>query len=195
MRYLWLLTAVLYCTIGGAVANPGNLDPGSFSTKAKFSVDQTAMSLSTAVGTIEPRLGAPGYSWVRVHFYSFPLTAEDVAGAMNGDISSMDNKWNKMASNPPDYNKSNAVIQLSVDKDFKVWQADMSVPGHACTIAPFEPEVKAFLQSYEFDGKHLKLKSKGSYVCDMKFMGIANQTFGWDVDLDIPVFEKAGTRK
>ena len=195
MRYVWLLIAVLYCMIGGAVANPGNLDPGTFSTKAKFSVDQTAMSLSSAVATIEPRTGAPGYSWVRIHFYSFPLTAEDVAGAMNGDISSMEKKWNKMASNPPEYNKSNAVLQLTVDKELKVTQADMSVPGHGCTIAPFEPEVKAFLQTYEFDGKHLKLKSKGSYVCDMKFMGIANQTFGWDVDLNIPVFAKARAKK
>jgi hypothetical protein len=71
MRYLWLLTVVLYCMIGAAVSNPGNLDPGTFSTKAKFSAGQTAMSLSTAVATIEPRLGAPGYSWVRIYFIRF----------------------------------------------------------------------------------------------------------------------------
>jgi hypothetical protein len=195
MRNVWLLIAVIYLLIGSAIANPGNLDPGVFNTKANFSVDQTAMALSSAVATIEPRTGAPGYSWVRIHFYSFPLTAEDVTGAMNGDVSSMDKKWIKLASNPPEYNKGNAVLQLSVDKDFKVWQADMSVPGHTCTIAPFEPDVKAFLQSYEFDGKHLKLKSKGSYVCDMAFMKIPNQKFGWDVNLDIPVFEKVRTKK
>lgn len=153
------------------------------------------MSLSSAVATIEPRTGAPGYSWVRIHFYSFPLTAEDVAGAMNGDVSSLEKKWIKMAGNPPEYNKSNAVVQLTVDKDWKVWQVDMSIPGHACTIAPFENDVKSFLQSYEFDGKHLKLKSKGSYVCDMKFMGIPNQNFGWDIDVNLPVFEKAKPKK
>ncbi len=83
------------------------------------------------------------------------------------------------------------MIQLSVDDKFQVEQVDMSVPGHACTIAPFEQDVKNFLQSYQFDGKNLKLKSKGSYVCDMKFMGIPNQTFSWDINLDIPVFQKA----
>src|SRR5258706_6291651 len=82
MRYFWLLAAFIYCTFGIA-ANPGSLDPGAFGTKAKFSVDQTAMSLTTAVATIEPRNGAPGYSWVRIHFYSFPLTAEDVAAGTN----------------------------------------------------------------------------------------------------------------
>jgi hypothetical protein len=84
----------------------------------------------------------------------------------------------------------NAVIQLTVDKDSKVTQVDMAVPGHTCTIAPFEDEVKSLLQSYRFDGKNLKLKSKGSHVCDMKFLEIPNQKFGWNIDLSIPVFEK-----
>ena len=66
----------------------------------------------------------------------------------------------------------------------------MSVPGHACTIAPYEQDVKTFLQEYRFDGKKLRLKSKGSYVCDMKFMGIPNPKFGWEVDLNTEVFEK-----
>ena len=114
------------------------------------------MSLSTAVATIEPRLGAPGYSWLRIYFYSFPVAADDLAGILKGDTGSMDKKWNSKASNPKDYNNSRAVIQLSVDKSSKVWQVDMSVPGHTCTIAPFEQDVKTFLQSYEFDGKNLK---------------------------------------
>ena len=95
-----------------------------------------------------------------------------------------------MASNPTDYNNGNAVLQFSLDKDLKVWQVDMSVPGHGCTIAPFEQDVKNFLQDYQFDGKNLRLKSKGSYVCDMKSMGMANQKFGWDVDLNTQVFPK-----
>ncbi len=190
MRYPWLLAAVLFCLIGLACANRTRLEPRSFSTNAKFSVDHNGMSLSSAVAIIEARPNTPGHSWVRISFYSFPLTAEDVAGATNGDIESLERKWNEKASNPQDYNTSHAILQLSVDREWKVWQVDMSVPGHGCTIAPFEPDVKAFLQNYQFDGKHLRLKSEGSYVCDMKSMGIPNQTFGWDVDLDIPVFEK-----
>jgi hypothetical protein len=173
---------------GSALSGPASIDPNSFRTRANFSVDNNAMSLSTAVATIEPRLGAPGYSWLRITFYSFPVTADDIAGVMKGDTVSMERKRTQKASNPKDYNSSRAVIQLSVDQNSKVWQVDMSVPGHACTIAPFEPEVKAFLQDYQFDGKNLRLKSKGSYVCDLKSMGIPNQKFSWDIDLNTAVF-------
>ncbi len=102
----------------------------------------------------------------------------------------MDKKRTNKASNPKDYNNSYAFLQLSVDKDSRVWQVDISVPGHGCTVAPFEKDVKNFLQEYQFDGKNLRLKSKGSYECDMKFMGIPNQKFGWDVNLNTPVFQK-----
>ena len=148
------------------------------------------MSLSTAIATIEPRLGAPGYSWLRISFYSFPVAADDIAGIVKGDTSSMDKKRSKMAGNSKDYNNAYAFIQLSVDQNSKVWQVDMSVPGHGCTVASFEQEVKNFLQDYRFDGKNLRLKSKGSYVCDMKFMGIPNQKFGWEMDLNTEVFQK-----
>jgi hypothetical protein len=182
-------------SIGAALADPMPIDPSTFSTSAKFSVDKSAMTLSSAVATIEPRLGAPGYSWLRITFYGFPLTADDVAGVTSGNTESIEKKWSAMASNPADYNRSHAVIQLSVDAAHKVWQVDMSVPGHTCTIAPSEPDVKGFLQTYQFDGKKLTLKSKGSYTCDMKFMGISNQNFGWDIDVDIPVFEKINPKK
>jgi len=165
--------------------------PDSFGTRAQFAVDNNHLSLSSVIATIEPRLGAPGYSWVRIHFYSFPPAAGDMAGIVRGDLTSMDKKWEKLADRHDNsYNLSNAIIQLSVDKDYKVWQADMAVPGHGCTIAPFEKDVKNFLQDYRFDGKNLRLKTKGSYVCDMKSMKIPDQTFTWDIDLTIPVYEK-----
>ena len=189
-RHLWIFSAFILCVAGPALSGSAPIDPNSFHTHANFSVDNDAMSLSTAVATIEPRLGAPGYSWLRIYFYSFPVAADDVASVMKGDTGSMERKRTQKASNPKDYNASRAVIQLSVDQNFKVWQVDMSVPGHACTIAPFEPDVKAFLQEYQFDGKNLRLKSNGSYVCDMKSMGIPNQKFSWDIDLNTAVFEK-----
>ena len=172
------------------LAFPAAVDLGSFQTAAKFSVDRDGMSLTTGVATIEPRLGAPGYFWLRINFYSFPVAAEDIPGILAGDTRSMDKKWSRKSSNPADYNHSNAVIQLSMDKSHKVWQVDMAVPGHTCTIAPYEKDVQKFLQEYQFDGQKLKLKSKGTYVCDMKFMGIANQEFAWEMDVNLPVFEK-----
>ena len=189
-RFLVLLTCLILCAAGPVLPGQVSVDPNSFRTNAKFSVDNDAMSLSTAVATIEPRAGAPGYSWLRIYFYSFPVAADDMPAVLKGDMRSMDSKWNKKASNPDDYNTSRAVIQLSVDKDSKVWQVDMSIPGRACTIAPFESGVKTFLQDYQFDGTNLRLKSKGSYVCDMKFMGNPNQKFNWDIDLHTVVIEK-----
>lgn len=190
MRYLSLFVALVLCAAGEVLSGPLSIDPNSFHTNANFSVNENAMSLSTAVATIVPRPGAPGYSWLRIYFYSFPVAADDMAGVLKGDTGSMDKKWNRMASNPKDYNNSRAVIQLSVDKDAKVWQVDMSIPGYTCTIAPFEQDVRNFLQEYRFDGKKLRLKSKGSYTCDMKFAGNANPKFGWDIDLNAAVFEK-----
>jgi hypothetical protein len=167
------------------------LTPDSFGTSAQFAVDNNHLSLSSVIATIEPRLGAPGYSWVRIHFYSFPPAPEDMTGIVKGDVTSMDKKWEKLAERHDNsYNLSNAFIQLSVDKHYKVWQVDMAIPGRGCTIAPYEKDVKNFLQDYRSDGKNLRLKSKGSYVCDMKVMKIPDQTFTWDIDLTIPVYEK-----
>ena len=77
-----------------------------------------------------------------------------------------------------------------MDKNFIVGQVDMSVPGHSCTITPFQQDFKNFLQNYQFDGRKLRLKSKGPYVCDMRYMGIPNQQFDWDIDLNLRVFRK-----
>jgi hypothetical protein len=186
-----LLFAGLTVFIAGNVVAGSPPSPDSFGTRAEFAFDHDHLSLSSVIATIEPRLGAPGYSWVRIHFYSFPPAAEDLTGIAKGDVASMDKKWTKLADRHDNsYNVSNAVIQLSVDKDHKVWQVDMAVPGHTCTIAPFEKEVEGFLQDYRFDGKNLRLKSMGSYVCDMKFMKIPDQTFSWNIDLTIPVRDR-----
>ncbi len=178
------------CMVGTVLADQGPLGPDAFKTSATFAVDDRVMSLSSAIAIIEPRRGIPGYSWLRIYFYSFPPRAEDIASAAKGSIDPMERRWNALAANPGRYNTSHAVVQLTIDRDAKVWQVDMSVPGHSCTIASFEPQVRTFLQDYRLAGQKLKLKSSGSYVCDMKFMGIADQKFAWDIDLDAPVFVK-----
>ena len=91
-------------------------------------------------------MGAQGYRWLRVHFYSYPLTPSDAAAAMKGNIESLEHRWKAMAGTPAEYNVSNAVLQLGVDKDGKVWQVDLSVPGHACTVAASDKEAHAMLQ-------------------------------------------------
>ena len=173
-----------------ALHNPTGQD-SNFQTKAAFSVDKDAYTLSSAVALYEARKYPPGYSWVRIHFYPFPLAPEDIAAARAGNVQVLDKKVNKNSYDPKVRNHSFGVIQLSVDKDFKVWQVDMSVPGHGCTIAPFEKDVKAFLEAYRYDGKNLRLKSKGSHVCDLRSVGAGEQIFKWDFDVSLPVFDQA----
>ena len=184
------IAALGLCAFGPGLGDQSKPDPKAFETRAVFSIDKDAMTLTSVAATVEPRPGAPGYSWLRITFYSFPFTAADRAAAAKGNLESMDARWTNKATNPKDYNHSNAVIQLGVDKNWKAWQVDMSVPGHACTIAGSEREVKAALQEYRFDGTRLRLKGKGSFVCDMNTPGVPNRRYGWDLDLDVPVFRK-----
>ena len=187
-RDLSLLTAAaLFASGSGAWSQP---DPKAFETRAVFSIDEDAMTLTSVAAAIEPRPGAPGYSGVQTSFYAFKFTAADIAGAVKGRVESMDAKWTRTASDPKVYNHSYAFIQLTVDKDRKVTQVDLSVPGHGCTIAGSAAAAAKALPGYQFDGKRLMLKGKGSFICDMSFMKSPNRTYGWDLDLNIPVFEK-----
>lgn len=188
------VAATIVWSMGTTLADPGPQNT-TFHTKATLSVDKDAFALSSAVAIREARKYPAGYSWVRIHFYPFPLTSEDLAAARAGDVGPLDRKVNKNSYDPKVRTNASGVIQLSVDKDFKVWQVDMSIPGHGCTIAPFEKDVQAFLQEYHYDGKNLRLKSKGSYVCDLRSVGAGEQTFTWDFDVSLPVFETAATKK
>jgi hypothetical protein len=80
-----------------------------------------------------------------------------------------------------------AVLQLTVDQEGTVWQVDLSLPGHTCTIAASDVEARDVLQMFQFDGQRVRLRGQGSHVCDMRSLRIANQTFEWDVDLDVLV--------
>ena len=186
--YRWLFAAVTFFAVGSAAVGQSRLEPSAFNARAKFSIDGDVLLLSTGVATIEPR--AQGYRWLRVNFYSFPPTPADVAAAMKGDVASMDRRWTSKADNPRDYNHSWAFLQLTVDKDRNVTQVDLSVPGYGCTIAASAGEAAKALPGYQFDGKRLTLKGKGSFICDMSFAKSPNRTYGWDLDVNIPVFEK-----
>jgi len=194
MRNHWLFATVVACSIIPTSADPAPQN-SKFHTNANLSVDNTALTLSSAVAITEARKYPAGYSWVRIHFYPFPLTSVDIAAAKTGNVDSLDKKVNNNSFDPKVHTNSYGVMQLSVDKDFKVWQVDMSIPGHACTIAPFEKDVQSFLQTYHYDGKNLRLKSKGTYICDLKAVGAGDQTYKWDIDVTLPVFEKLSLKK
>jgi hypothetical protein len=157
MRASWKCAVLLFVTVGS-------------SPTATFSVDGVATVSSTVVATVQPRSGAPGFSWLRIYFYPSALSVSDASGAAAGRVDSIKAKWN-------------AVLQLTVGQDRRVWQVNLSLPGHTCTIAESDRDANKALQQFQFDGTHLRLKTDGSHVCDMKFMGIPDQTFRWTVDL------------
>jgi hypothetical protein len=150
-----------------------------YGSTARFSVDGSTSTASTTVTVIQPRPGAPGYSWLRIYFYSSPLTADDLASARKGRVDEIKAKWG-------------AVLQLTLDKDSNVWQVDLALPGHTCTIAASDREAKSAIQEFHFDGRHVRLRGMGSHTCDMRFTQIPNQTFEWNIDVDSAVAASAG---
>jgi hypothetical protein len=84
-----------------------------------------------------------------------------------------------------------ALMALFLDKDNKIIQANLTcvIPGFtaAYTVASSEKELQEFFSQYSYDGKQLKLLSKGSHVDK----GV--NVLSWDMNLDVPVFDKTKT--
>jgi hypothetical protein len=168
MRLLWASTLL---TAAAAISS---------AQTARFGVDGVTTTPSIIVATIRPRTAAPGYSWLRIYFYS-SLTASERANATTGDVESIRTGWS-------------AVLQLTVDKNSTVWQIDLSLPGHTCTVAGSDREAKNALQEFQFDGRRLRLSGKGSHDCAMTSLGIPNQRFEWDIDFETSVITKGVSR-
>jgi hypothetical protein len=83
-----------------------------------------------------------------------------------------------------------AALVLFLDKNNKVWQANLScvIPGTtvARTVAWKPEELKKYFSNYQFDGKRLILKSNGSY--SETESGKEKMRLSWNVDLNLPVF-------
>ena len=83
-----------------------------------------------------------------------------------------------------------AAIVLFLDKDNKIWQANLSyvIPGTtvARTVAWKPEELKKYFSNYQFDGKKLILKSNGSY--SETEPGKEKIRLSWNVDFNLPVF-------
>ena len=86
-----------------------------------------------------------------------------------------------------------ATLVLFLDKEKRVWQVNLSyvIPGTtvARTVAWKAEDLKKSFSNYQFDGKRLRLKSKGTY----KELNPKQEamSLSWDVDFDLPVFDRA----
>ncbi|MGH9412008.1 MAG: hypothetical protein ACRD1V_21435, partial [Vicinamibacterales bacterium] len=54
-----------------------------FDTSAAFSVDGHELRLRSAVAIAAPQQSPNAYSWVRIYFYAFPLTADQVSAVVD----------------------------------------------------------------------------------------------------------------
>jgi hypothetical protein len=162
--------------------------PQTFHTTARFSVDVDVLSLQTAVAFAAPHTRFKEYSWVRIYFYAFPLTAGDVAAASSGTIDALERKRVKLATGAADLNHSRAVLHFLLDKDAKLSNASLEVPGLTCTILEDPATARNAVQVYQNDGKRLQVKAKGSSMCDLASIGGAKHSMNWDVDVNIPLF-------
>jgi hypothetical protein len=102
------------------------------------------------------------------------LRTEDSAAATSGRIGSIQQPWS-------------AVLQLTLDRGSHVWQIDLSLPGHTCTVVESDRDAALVMSEFSFDGGHLRLRSQSSHVCDMPTLHVPRQSFEWNVDLDVSV--------
>ena len=170
-RDLSLFTAVAVLRVRPGSGDQSKPDPKAFETHAVFSIDKDAMTLTSVAATIEPRSSAPGYSWLRINFYAFPFTAADIAGAMKGHVESMDAKWTNTAA----IRRSTTIRMPSSSSAWirtsKCGRSTCPFPVTPARSLPMNGDVKSAVQEYRFDGTRLRLKSKGSFVCDIKSLG------------------------
>ena len=142
------------------------------STNANRIVTQSAF-VTRAHGLI------PGNSeGLEIQFFTKPITEAGI----NDILKNGAKEWKK-----GDY----ATIVLFLDKDNKLWQANLSyvIPGTtvARTVAWKPEELKKYFSNYQFDGKRLILKSNGSY--SETEPGKEKMRLSWNVDFNLPVFD------
>jgi hypothetical protein len=120
----------------------------------------------------------PGNSdGLEIQFFTKPITEAGIADVLKNGAKELKKS---------DY----AALVLFLDKDNRVWQANLSyvIPGTtvARTVAWKPEELKKFFSDYKFDGKRLSLKSNGSYS-DTESRK-EKLRLSWNVDFDLPVF-------
>jgi hypothetical protein len=139
---------------------------------ARFDVDGDTTAPSTILATIEPKAGAPEDKWIRIYFYSSESTAP---------------QQTLIAATPDHVRNWAAILQLTVGANATVSQIDLALPGHVCTVAQSGSDAARAIQTFEFDGQSMRLKTNAFSVCDLKLLGIPNPTFSWNVDIDTPL--------
>jgi len=117
---------------------------------------------------------------LEIQFFTKPITEASMTDIL---------KNGAKESKKSDY----AAVVLFLDKDKKVWQANLSyvIPGStvARTVAWKPEDLNKYFSNYQFDGKILILKSHGGY--SEAESGKEKMRLSWAVDFNLPVFYPA----
>src|SRR5262245_18386802 len=181
--------AIGVCFFAGQVGAQSGIhfNPQDFQTKSEFELvvnDSTVLKSSASKIVTQSALVTrahgliPGNSeGLEIQFFIKPITEAAVTDILKNGTKELKRS---------DY----AALVLFLDKDNRVWQANLSyvVPGTtvARTVAWKPEELKKYFSNYRFDGKRLVLKSNGSY--SETESGKEKIRLSWNVDFNLPVF-------
>ncbi len=185
----WLVISVLSAVLRPMDASSTSYGPFTlqdFQTKAAFElvvIDSNPLKPGTskiaaqsAYVTLAHGLVPGKADGLEIHFFPTQVTEK-----VKADIVENDAKELKKSSY--------AALVLFLGKDNKIWQANLSfvVPGTtaARTVAWKPEELKKYFSVYQFDGKRLVLRTKGSYAEAEKDR--EQLRLSWDIDLNLPV--------
>ena len=163
------------------------LSPQDFKTKAEFELvvnDSSVLKAGasrivtqSAVVTLAHGLIPGNSEGLEIQFFIKPITEAAVTDILKNGAKELKRT---------DY----AALVLFLDKDNRVWQANLSyvVPGTtvARTVAWKPEELKKHFSTYQFNGKRFVLKSNGSY--SETESGKEKMRLSWNVDFNLPVF-------
>src|SRR5262245_59841175 len=189
VKKLQHFVAIGVCFLAGQVrAHSGiHFNPKDFRTKAEVElvVNESTVLKSgaskivtqSALVTLAHGLIPGNSEGLEIQFFIKPITEAAVTDILKNGAKELKRS---------DY----AALVLFLDKDNRVWQANLSyvVPGTtvARTVAWKPEELKKYFSTYQFNGKRLVLNSNGSY--SETESGKEKLRLSWNVDFNLPVF-------
>lgn len=186
----WLhLLVVAVCLITNYVLaqSDAHFSPQDFKTKSVFELRVSDSSVlkagasrivtESAFVTLAHGLIPGNSEGLEIRFFTQPITQAAITDILKNSAKELKQS---------DY----AALVLFLDKDNKVWQANLSyvIPGTtvARTVAWKPEELKKYFSNYQYNGKRLILKSTGSYIEPESAK--EKLRLSWNVDFNLPVF-------
>ena len=190
LNLVWVFAVVVWFVSAAQSKSYSDVSSKDFNTKSVFELvnhqsgvikqGSTRIVAESAFVTQTNELFPGKTEGLEVQFFTKPITE-----AARTDI--LENGAKQLRKG--DY----ATLVLFLDKEKRVWQVNLSyvIPGTtvARTVAWKPEDLKKSFSNYQFDGKRLRLKSKGTYnELNPKQEAMS---LSWDVDFDLPVFVRA----